>query len=81
MKISIFSLGWNMKHEFFFRDFSEYLFIHLFSHNLCELNSNLTDNILHLVTFTFKLEKHKMATKMLRNPHIKRQFMVSEFFF
>ena len=39
-------------------------------------------NILYLVTFTFKLAKHKMATKMLRKPHLfyslsgmKAQFM------
>ena len=56
----------------------------LFLHNLYVLNSNLSDNILYLVTFTFILAKHKMATKMLRTPHIfyslshiKAQFMVS----
>ena len=48
------------------------------------LNSNLSNNILYLVSFTFILAKHKMATKMLRKPHIvyilshiKAQFMVS----
>ena len=42
------------------------------------------DNILYLVTFTFKLAKHKMAAKMERNSHVfyglshmKAQFMVS----
>ena len=30
----------------------------------------MSDNILYLATFTFKLAKHKMATKMLRKPHI-----------
>ena len=34
------------------------------------LNVNLPDNVLYSETFTFKLAKHKMATKMLRNPHI-----------
>ena len=34
------------------------------------LNVNLPDNVLYLETFTFKLAKHKMATKMLRKPHI-----------
>ena len=34
------------------------------------LNSNLSDNILYLMTFTFILAKHKKATKMLRKPHI-----------
>ena len=45
-------------------------------------------HILHLVTFTFKLAKHKMATKMLRKPHIfyslshmKVQFMFLQDFF
>ena len=33
----------------------------------------MLDNILYLVTFTFKLAKHKIAAKMQRNPHI---FMV-----
>ena len=42
-----------------------------FLHNLCVLNSNLSDNILYLLTFDpFKLAKHKMATKMLRKLHI-----------
>ena len=51
------------------------------------LNSNLSDNILYLVTFTFKLAKHKINTKMFEKPHIfyslshiKAQFMVSERF-
>ena len=34
------------------------------------LNVNLPDNVLYLETFTFKLAKHKMATKILRKPHI-----------
>ena len=49
---------------------------------MCVLNSNLSVNILYLVTFTFKLAKHKMATKMLRKPrifsslsHMEAQFM------
>ena len=48
------------------------------------LNVNLPDNVLYLETFTFKLAKHKMATKMLRKPHIfyslshiEAQFVVS----
>ena len=78
MKRCLFSLGWNLKHG----DFSIYFLIHLFLHNVCVLNSNLSVNILYLVTFTFKLAKHKMATEMLRKPHIsyslshmKAQFM------
>ena len=54
---------------------------------MCALNANLSDIILYLVTFTFKLAKHKMDTKMLRKPHIfyglshiKGQFMVSAIF-
>ena len=61
-----------------------YTFYPLFLHNLCVLNSNLSDNIQYLVTFTFKLAKHKIATKMLREPyilyslsHIKAQYMVA----
>ena len=42
----------------------------MFLHNLRVLNVNLPDNVLFLKTFTFKLAKHKMATKMLRKPHI-----------
>ena len=66
------------------RDFSVYFCIHLFLHNVCVLNANLSDNVLYLETFTFKLAKHKMATKMLRKPYIfyslpriNAQFMVS----
>ena len=70
MKICLFSLV--------SRNFGEYFFIHLFLHNWCVLNSNLTENILNLVTFTLKSAKHKMATKKIRKPqHIKAQFMVS----
>ena len=34
------------------------------------MNVNLPDNVLYLVTLTFKLSEHKMANKMLRKPHI-----------
>ena len=34
------------------------------------LNVNLPDNVLYLETFTFKSANHKMATKVLRKPHI-----------
>ena len=51
------------------------------------MNVNLPDNVLYLETFNFKLAKHKMATKMLRKPHIcyslsqiNAQFVVSERF-
>ena len=47
------------------RHFSVYFFLHLFLHNLSVLNTNLSNNILYLVTFTFKLAKHKMAAKTL----------------
>ena len=47
-----------------------YTFVLFFLHNLCVLNANLSDNVLYLETFTFKLAKHKMATKMLRKSHI-----------
>ena len=46
-----------------------YTFV-LFLHNLYVLNANLSDNVLYLETFSFKLAKHKMTTKMLREPHI-----------
>ena len=69
------------------RYFRVYFFIHLFLHNLGVLNLNLSYNILYLLTFTFKLAKHKMTAKMLIKPHIfyglshmKAQFMVSERF-
>ena len=60
-----------------------YAFV-LFLHNLCVLNMNLSDNVLYFRTFTFKLTKHKMATKILRKTyifyslsHINAQYMVS----
>ena len=68
MKISLFTLGSNLKHETLF-GILVYTFV--FSpHNLCVLNANLSDNALYLETFTVKLGKHKIATKMLRKPHI-----------
>ena len=53
----------------FFLEFLSTVFYFIL-HNLCVLNSNLLDNILYLVTFIFKLAKHKMAAKMKRNSHI-----------
>ena len=50
--------------------FSVYFCIHLFLQNLRVLNANLSDIVLYLEAFTTKLAKHKMATKMLRKPHI-----------
>ena len=35
------------------------VFIHFLLHNVCVLNSNMLDNILYLVTFTFKSAKQK----------------------
>ena len=61
-----------------------YIFIHLFLHNLGVLNLHLSNNILYLVAFAFKLAKHEMAAKMFIKPRIfyvlsqmKAQFMVS----
>ena len=75
MKSEILSIG---------RYFSVYFLIHLFLHNLGVLNSSLSNDILYLVTFTFKLAKQKMAAEMLIKPHIfyrlshmRVQFMVS----
>ena len=65
LSLKYFYLAWA---EIFARDSSVYFFIHLFLDNLCLLNSNLSANILYLVTFTFKLAKHKMTNKMLRKP-------------
>ena len=59
------SKTWN-----FARDFNVYFCIHLFLHNLRVLNVDLSDNVLYLDTFTYKLAKHKMVTKMLRKRHI-----------
>ena len=50
----------------------------MFLHNLRVLNSNLSDNILYLVTFTFKLAKHKMAAEIQRYPRIFYVFFVQE---
>ena len=52
MKICVFSKGGNLKHDFFGG---------VFVYNFL---SNLSDNILYLVTFTYKLAKHKMSAKM-----------------
>ena len=49
-------------------------------HNLGVLNSSLSNNILYLVTFTFKLAKHKMLIKPCifhGSSHTEAQFMVS----
>ena len=46
----------------------ELIFLHFFIHNLCVLNSNMLDNFLYLVIFTFELAKDKMATKMFSEP-------------
>ena len=40
-----------------------YFLSRLFLHNWCVLNSNLSDKIIYLVSFTFKKAKQKMATK------------------
>ena len=52
----------------------------MYLHNVCVLNSNLSVNILYLVTFTFKLAKLNMATKkkphyLYSLSHMKAQFM------
>ena len=39
------------------------LALHLFLHKLSMLKLNMSDNILYLVSFTFKLAKPKMTTK------------------
>ena len=62
MKICVFSMGWNLKHNLGLGILCS--IIHLWLHNLSVTYSNLSDNILYLVTFTYKLEKHKMAAKM-----------------
>ena len=49
---------------------SVYFCTHLFLHSLCVLNANLSDNVLYLDTFTYKLEKNKIATKIFRKKHI-----------
>ena len=56
------------------------VFFHLFLHNLGVLSSNLSDDILSLVSFTFKLGKQKMAAKnqifSIFLLHINSQFSV-----
>ena len=63
MKMCVFSLGWNPKKMHFARHLRVEFIIYLFLHNLCVLNENLSDNILYLVSFTFKLLKQKMTAK------------------
>ena len=49
-------------------DFARYLgvyfFIHLFLHDFGVLNANLSNDILYLIFFTFKLAKQAIATKI-----------------
>ena len=47
----------------FARHFRVEIVIHLFLHNLGGQNSNLPDDILHFVFFTFKLTKTKWPPK------------------
>ena len=82
MKMCVFSRSWNLKY-WALNGILVYIF-HLFLHNLGVLKSSLSNDILYLVTFTFKLAKHKMAVKMLITPRIfyglsqmKAQCMVS----
>ena len=63
MKICIFTLGWNLKHKNLL-EILVFTFLSIFVRNLWVLNSNMTDSILYLVSFPFKLTKHKMATEM-----------------
>ena len=79
-----------IKNNILNRDFNVGLYFcsHLFIHNLRVLDVNLSDNVLYLETFTFKLAKHKMVTQMLRKPHIfyslsqlNAQFVISAIFF
>ena len=78
MKMCVFSLGWNPKKLHFARHLRVEFIIYLFLHNLCVLNENLSDNILYLVSFTFKLLKQKMTKPHLCYIflHINAQFMV-----
>ena len=55
MKMRVFSEGSNLKYWALVGILVHIFCIHLFLHNLGELNSNLSNNILYLVTFTFKL--------------------------
>ena len=77
LKAEILSIG---------QQFNIYLYP-LFLHKLGVLNSNLSNNIIYLVTFTFKLAKNKMAAMMVIKyrifnslSHMKAQFMVSGIF-
>ena len=62
LKMCVFSLGWNMNH-WALLDIWVQIFFRLFLHNLGVLNSNRTDNILSLVSFTFQWAKQKMTAK------------------
>ena len=60
-----FSLGLNLKHGISL-SILVYICLRLFLLNLCVLNSNLSDIILYLVTFTFILAKHKKGRQNVR---------------
>ena len=51
------------------RDFSAYLFIHLFLHDLCALKSNLSDNILYLVTFDPEIQIGETGAPWISGHH------------
>ena len=59
-----FSSGMKSETFTFARYFSVEFCIHMFLHNFGMLSSNLSDNILYLARFTFKLAKHKMSANI-----------------
>ena len=86
MRISLVSLGWNLKHATLLGILVyAYTYVVTCFYIICVCWMRICQITFYIMeTFTFKLAKHKMATKMLRKPHIffslsqiKAQFVVS----
>ena len=50
--------------------FCVYFFNHLFLHNVCVMIQNLSDTILYLVTFTYKLAKQNGCQNVKKPPYV-----------
>ena len=63
----VFSMVWNLKHGFSL-GICVYNVLSTCFYIICVLNSTLSDNILYLVTFNFKLAKKQNGCKNVKKP-------------
>ena len=63
MKLSAFKLVWNLKHWTLLGKMTIQFVDHLLLHNLGVLNLNKSDNVLYLVSFTFKFAKQMVCVE------------------